>query len=137
MEVQSLSHWTTNEVPKASFLNSTCSEVILVAWNCPLEEISKHYKSGLFLFFPKSQLVSAYHHTAIWSQSPPDRLRVRAAVNTWSACPCLGLCRTSPSCLRGSQGWVRGDLSLCFSPQNDTSGEYKKTLLKLCGGDDE
>ena len=32
---------------------------------------------------------------------------------------------------------MRGDLSLCLSPQNDTSGEYKKALLKLCGGDDE
>ena len=32
---------------------------------------------------------------------------------------------------------MRGNLSLCLSPQNDTSGEYKKALLKLCGGDDE
>lgn len=28
-------------------------------------------------------------------------------------------------------------LHLCLSFQEDTSGEYKKALLKLCGGDDE
>lgn len=89
------------------------------------------------LCFPESQLLNIYPHTTVsWSQPPPDRKTGRAAMHQHRAFPDLGLSRTF-SRLRGPQRLVSGNLSLFPLPQNDTSGEYKKALLKLCGGDDE
>ena len=85
-----------------------------------------------FSLFPKEPVGKCLpsHHYLVVTESD-------GCCKSMVSLPLFGAMLTSPSCLRESQGWVRGDLSFCLSPQNDTSGEYKKALLKLCGGDDE
>ena len=45
---------------------------------------------AFFSFFPREPVVNTHQYTTFWSQPPPDRRRVRAAVTMWSASPCLG-----------------------------------------------
>lgn len=124
---------------QSSLTSSMFSEVILVAWNCSLQlltpqKLADAAKLGFFFFFSPGEPVVK----CIGSQSCLDRRQVRAVRNPWSASPCTRQCRKHPFLSARIPGLAgrQGHLSL-FLPQNDTSGEYKKALLKLCGGDDE
>lgn len=63
-------------------------------------------------------------HTA--KQEKSNNVEKKKARNDKSTMLCL-------KCLK--QGIKLSNLTTCV--QDDTSGEYKRTLLKLCGGDDE